>query len=329
MTLDDAFCLGKQETRSGRLRVEILVGHEVTGKRPLGRAHSCDTHVRIASSAIEHRPAGRRNGIARAASKRSDFASSPVRAESTAAWRRTYRPGKSLEPATKQCRGVTDPSAHAMNIAPAEAAFDPTVYIVDDDAAVRDSLALLLGLKNLRVLVFANAEDFLSACSPDWHGCVLLDMRLPGMGGLELQHELLTRGIRLPVVIMTAHSNLAAARVAFKAGAVEFLVKPVSEVELMDALRDAMAIEGSSIHARLGRPLAKAGLEKLTSREREVLALLVNGLSSREVANKLAISPHTVEVYKGRMMGKLSARSLSDLIASGSTDSIGHGAVAN
>jgi len=215
-----------------------------------------------------------------------------------------------------------------MNIAPTDAVVGPTVYIVDDDAAVRDALALLLGLKNLRVLVFANAEDFLSACSPSWQGCILLDMRLPGMGGLELQRELLTRGIRLPVIVMTAHSNVAAARVAFKAGAVEFLMKPVSEVELMDALRDAMTIEDSSIHSRIGRQFAKASLRKLTSREREVLALLVNGLSSREVADTLAISPHTVEVYKGRMMGKLAARSLSDLIASGSTDSVGPGAVA-
>ncbi len=215
-----------------------------------------------------------------------------------------------------------------MNNPPTEAVVGPTVYIVDDDAAVRDALALLLGLKNLRVLVFANAEDFLSACSPDWQGCLLLDMRLPGMGGLELQRELLARGIRLPVIVMTAHSSVAAARVAFKAGAVEFLMKPVSEVELMDALRDAMAIEDSSIHGRIGRQVAKASLGKLTSREREVLALLVNGLSSREVAKRLAISPHTVEAYKGRMMGKLAARKFSDLIASGSTDPVGPGAVA-
>lgn len=215
-----------------------------------------------------------------------------------------------------------------MNVAPTEAVVGSTVYIVDDDAAVRDALALLLGLKNLRVLVFANAEDFLGACSPDWQGCILLDMRLPGMGGLELQRELLTRGIRLPVIVMTAHSNVAAARMAFKAGAVEFLMKPVSEVELMDALRDAMTIEDNSIHGRTGRQFANASLGKLTSREREVLALLMNGLSSREVADTLSISPHTVEAYKGRMMGKLSARELSDLIASGSADSVGPGTVA-
>jgi FixJ family two-component response regulator len=191
---------------------------------------------------------------------------------------------------------------------------DPTVFIIDDDAGVRDSVALLLGLQGLRVLVFACAEDFLAAGTTATYGCILLDIRMPGMGGLELQRELVVRGIRLPVIVMTAHGNIAASRTAFKAGAVDFLSKPVSKSELMDAIRDALVLCQDSSNQRLVAREAHIRLGRLTAREKDVLGLLVDGHSSREAADKLAISHRTVEVYKARLMEKLCARKLSDLM---------------
>lgn len=190
---------------------------------------------------------------------------------------------------------------------------EPTIYIIDDDAGVRDSLALLLGLHNLRVLVFASAEDFLLACDSPRRGCILVDIRMPGMGGLELQRQLAIRAIGLPVVVMTGHGSVAASRVAFKAGAVDFLSKPISEVELIEAISNALALcQGEGCEMPAIRD-AQASLNRLTTREKAVLDLLVEGFSIREAATKLAISHRTVEVYKARMMEKLRARNLSDI----------------
>jgi len=191
---------------------------------------------------------------------------------------------------------------------------DPTIYIIDDDPGIRDSLSLLLGLKNLRVQVFANAEDFLAADRPQNDACILLDMRLPGMGGLELQRALIAKGNWTPVIMMTANPNIAATRTAFKAGAVDFLLKPIPETELIEALHDAITFGRVKLQQVSAQVESNSALASLTTREREVLDLLVNGSSSREVAEKLAISHRTVEVYKSRMMEKLGVRKLSDLM---------------
>jgi FixJ family two-component response regulator len=191
---------------------------------------------------------------------------------------------------------------------------EPTIYIIDDDAANRDALSLRLALHNLRVRLFACAEDFLTLCQPDWHGCALVDMHMPSMGGLELQRELVARGIRLPLIIMTAHANVAASRMAFKSGAVDFLVKPLSEVELLEAVGEALT-QPQPIAEPVRQPkLAGPEIDKLTGREKEVLTLLADGLSSREVASRLQISHRTVETYKGRIMEKLNAHKLSELV---------------
>jgi len=191
---------------------------------------------------------------------------------------------------------------------------DPTVYLIDDDAGIRDALSLLLGLKNLRVQVFANAEDFLAADRPQTDACILLDMRLPGMGGLELQRTLIAKGNWTPVIMMTANPNIAATRTAFKAGAVDFLLKPIPETELIEALHDAITFGRVKLQQAAAQVESNSALANLPTREREVLDLLVNGSSSREVAQKLAISHRTVEVYKSRMMEKLGVRKLSDLM---------------
>lgn len=185
-----------------------------------------------------------------------------------------------------------------------------TVFIVDDDASVRDSLALLLSLHGHPTAVFACAEDFLGALAPQWRGVVIADIRMPGMSGLQMQEALAVHPSRLPVVIVTGHGDLAAARHAFKLNAIDFIEKPFDHAQLLAAIARAIA-ELPTEPASLGsRPASST----LSSREREVLALVVDGVDNRGVGERLAISPRTVEVHKARIMTKLGARNLAELI---------------
>lgn len=188
------------------------------------------------------------------------------------------------------------------------------VYIVDDDAAVRDSLSLLLSLRGYRTATFASAEDFLDALRPEWKGCLIADIRMPGMDGLELQRELQRRGVRLPVVIVTAHGDVASARAAFKSDAVDFLEKPFDEEAPIAAVEAAFRRECDRVSRDGESERRQAVLERLTDREREVVQLLAEGLHNVEVAERLAISPRTVEVHKARIMTKLGAGNLAELI---------------
>jgi FixJ family two-component response regulator len=188
------------------------------------------------------------------------------------------------------------------------------VYVVDDDASIRDSLALLLGLRGYRAALFASAEDFLAAFRPDWRGCLLTDLRLPGMSGLDLQRELRQRGAAMPVVIITGHGDIAAARAAFKADAVDFIEKPFDDdgpiVAIEAAFRREVArVSGDEERERRGHTWAS-----LTERERTVASLVIEGLHNRDIALQLGISPRTVEVHKSRLMEKLGARNLAELI---------------
>jgi RNA polymerase sigma factor (sigma-70 family) len=193
---------------------------------------------------------------------------------------------------------------------------NPFVYIVDDDAAVRDSLSLLLRLKGFKNQTFESAEAFLAQCSPGWRGCLLLDIRMGGMDGLELQRQLTDRGISLPIIFITAHGDAAKARTALKAGAVDFLEKPLDDEALLGAVGEALDREVRTRNASQIRETLAARLGRLTSRERQVLDRVVEGRHNREIAAQLEISPRTVEVYKARMMEKMQARTLPDLIRS-------------
>lgn len=190
----------------------------------------------------------------------------------------------------------------------------PTVYIVDDDAAVRDSFALLLRLQGFSARVFASGEEFLAAYSPDWAGCVVLDLRMPGMSGLGLQSAMLDRGIKLPVVVVTAHGDVAAARAMLRAGALDFLEKPLDDNQLVAAIRAALQRDAEDRGRALAVAQAKQWIERLTPREREVLDLVVAGRHNREIAADLGISVRTVEVYKARLMEKLRVDRLPELI---------------
>jgi RNA polymerase sigma factor (sigma-70 family) len=190
----------------------------------------------------------------------------------------------------------------------------PTIFLVDDDASVRDSLGLLLSLKGLRTQLFANAEAFLETYRPDWRGCLLTDLRMPGMSGLELQETLRSRGIDLPVVVLTAHGDVATTRVAMKNGAFDFLEKPVDDEVLLDVLQNAIRADEQRHAQHSAEQDARSRVDRLTPRERAVLALLVEGLQHREIAERLSISPRTVEVYKARMMEKLQCRSIAEAV---------------
>jgi len=195
---------------------------------------------------------------------------------------------------------------------------DPTVFVVDDDAAIRDALSLLISLKGLRTAVFATAEDFLSTYCSDWRGCLLTDLQMPGIQGLELQRTLAERGVQLPVVVLTAHGDVATARVALKNGALDFLEKPVDDDVLVDVLRNAVRIDEERHHASTAHIQALERFSRLTPREQAVLQLLADGLQHRDIAERLNISPRTVEVYKSRMMEKLQLRTLADVVRFGS-----------
>ncbi|ABD70792.1 two component transcriptional regulator, LuxR family [Rhodoferax ferrireducens T118] len=189
-----------------------------------------------------------------------------------------------------------------------------TVFIVDDDASIRDSLSLLLSLRGYATALFANAEDFLAALQPDWRGCVVVDIRMPGMSGLELQRCLRERGPSLPVIVITAHGDVAAARQAFLADAVDFIEKPFDGKQLLGAIENALSGFRALDIAQARAAFTKPTLGQLSIREREVMTLMVKGLHNRRIAETLGISPRTVEVHKARVMEKLGAQNIVDLV---------------
>ncbi len=189
-----------------------------------------------------------------------------------------------------------------------------TVFIVDDDPSVRDALSLLLGVEDYRVAVFGDAESFLKAYKKTWRGCLLLDIRMPGMDGLTLQKHLNQLGSDLPVIVMTGHGDVASAREAFRALAVDFLEKPLDHRKLLAAIADAFARQQSQLAADLNRSAVERLLAGLTPREREVMARVVAGQHNRDIAAELGISPRTVEVHKARMMDKLGVCNVADLV---------------
>lgn len=192
---------------------------------------------------------------------------------------------------------------------------EATVFIVEDDAAVRDSLQLLLRLRGFAARGFASADAFLAGIGSNQGGCLLLDLRMPGKGGLELQAELLDRGLRLPVVVITAHGDVAAARAAFRAGAVDFLEKPLDEDALLSAIRAALERDRQRRRAERMQADVEARIARLTARERDVMWLAADGRKNREIAAALGLSPRTVEIYKAHMMEKLQVNGLPELLA--------------
>ena len=195
-----------------------------------------------------------------------------------------------------------------------ESAPSLAAYVVDDDAAIRDSLVLLLSLRGHRAAAFASAEDFLAAAKPDWAGCAIVDIRMPGMDGLALLRHLKAEGVRLPVVIVTGHGDVASARDAFRNEAVDFLEKPFDAQMLVSTVESVFQRERERLVTTGEEGQRQRRLEALSAREREVLDQLLLGLHNRDVGAKLGISPRTVEVHKARILDKLGARNVVDLL---------------
>lgn len=188
------------------------------------------------------------------------------------------------------------------------------VYIVDDDAWVRDSLAVMLAGEGFRTQSYAGAQEFLNDFQPARAGCLLLDVKMPGMSGLELQTALRERGADVPIIVITAHGDVPTARAALISGAVEFLEKPVDPVQLLTAVRAALKGDAARRQATRRLEEEKRKLDILTVRERQVMELVAKGTHYRKIAETLGISPRTVEGHKARMMEKLQVRNVTELV---------------
>lgn len=191
------------------------------------------------------------------------------------------------------------------------------VFIVDDDPAIREGLCNLLDAAGFRAQTFASAEEFFEYWSPELPGCLVLDVRLPGMSGMELQAHLAEAGRSIPIIIMTAHGDMPMVRKALKAGAVEFLIKPFQDDELIQAVNLAFARDNAARHAEGLVRTIQARATTLTDRERQVMDLVITGMTNKEIAEQLFLSIVTIKLYRGQVMRKMQAESLADLVRMG------------
>jgi FixJ family two-component response regulator len=191
---------------------------------------------------------------------------------------------------------------------------EPIVYVVDDDAVMREALSSLFRSVDLPVKVFSSAHELLQGTLADRPSCLVLDIRLPGVSGLEFQGELVKAGIHIPIIFMTGHGDIPMSVRAMKAGAVDFLEKPFRHQEMLDAV--ALAIEQDRKQREQHKTLAElqARFESLTPREREVIGLITAGLMNKQVAGEMGVTEMTVKIHRGHIMRKMQARSLADLV---------------
>jgi FixJ family two-component response regulator len=199
-----------------------------------------------------------------------------------------------------------------------------TVFLVDDDESVREGLQALLESAGMDVRVFVCANDFLlNGPSSDAAGCVVLDVEMPGMSGLELQHQLKAANIRLPVIFLTGHGDIPMTVHALKAGAVHFLTKPVREPELMDVISQALDTDRVARRERAEIRKLQGDFDSLTRRQREVMTLVVAGKLNKQIAHELGTSERTIKLYRSQVMQKMRADSLADLVKKGDRLGIG------
>jgi FixJ family two-component response regulator len=188
------------------------------------------------------------------------------------------------------------------------------VFVVDDDAPMRESLQNLLRSVGLRVEVFASAQEFLRSTRPDVPSCLVLDVRLPGLSGLELQQRLAAGDMAMPIIFITGHGDIPMTVQAMKAGAVEFLSKPFRDQALLDAIQQALARDRAAHEQRAQRDALRRRYRSLTPRERDVLALVVTGLLNKQIAGELGTSEASVKVHRQHVMVKMGAGSLAALV---------------
>lgn len=191
---------------------------------------------------------------------------------------------------------------------------EPTVFVVDDDVIARDVMTTILEMDRYRVEAHASAESFLEQFSPERHGCLILDMCLPGMSGSELQAELTQRGSPLPIVFISAHGDVPATVRAMRGGALDFLTKPVDPDILLGCVRTALERDARRRRVHAQRMPFVALMHSLTRREREILNLALAGLQNKDIARRLELSPRTVEAHRARLFLKLGVKSLIDVV---------------
>lgn len=189
-----------------------------------------------------------------------------------------------------------------------------TVFIVDDDPAIRFAMQALLESVNIQHEIFASADEFLKEEEKHRSGCLVLDIRMPGLGGLELQDELISRGSTVPIIFITGHGDVPMAVDAMQKGAIDFIQKPFRDQELLDRIRDALATDKQRREELNRRAEVESRLERLTNREKEVFDLVVTGKPNKVIAYELDVSQRTVEIHRARVMEKMEAKSLADLV---------------
>jgi FixJ family two-component response regulator len=190
----------------------------------------------------------------------------------------------------------------------------PTVFVVDDDPSVRDAIRNLLEAVGMQTRVFGSTEDFQRETRPDAASCLVLDMKLPGMNGLQFQESLQKAGIRIPIVFITAFADVPMTSKAMKAGAIEFLVKPFQKQELLNAIQEGLERDRTWREEQAEIVELRLKFEELTIREREVMELVAAGLINKQVGVQLGLSEVTVKIHRGRVMQKMGAASLADLV---------------
>ena len=191
---------------------------------------------------------------------------------------------------------------------------DPIVFVVDDDASVRDAVKKLLASVGLRVETFGSAREFLSRKRPETPACLVLDVRLPDLGGLEFQRVLAEANVHIPIIFITGHADVPMTVRAMKAGAVEFLTKPFRGQELLGAIQEAIAKDRVAWSERAQMKELRASYDSLTVREKEVLRLVVSGLLNKQIGAELGTSELTIKTHRGHVMEKMGAESLADLV---------------
>jgi FixJ family two-component response regulator len=194
-------------------------------------------------------------------------------------------------------------------------AAEPIVFVIDDDLAMRTTLSSLFRSMGLRVELFGSAQEFAQIKMPDVASCLVLDIRLPGVSGLDFQAKLAEADIRIPIIFMTGHGDIPMSVRAMKAGAVDFLTKPFRDQDILDAVVKAIERDKNRRDGEKGVSELRVLLDSLTSREREVMEHVVAGLMNKQIAAKLGITEITVKVHRGHMMRKMKARSVIDLVA--------------